>query len=157
MTFLPIVERELRLAARRPGTYWTRGGAALVFVVICFSMLLTSLSVQTTTSLGRSMFDVLAWIAFGYCLLAGVRYTADCLSEEKREGTLGLLFLTDLRGFDVVLGKLVVTSLNCAYAFLEMFPVLSIPLFLDGVSVDEFWRMVLVLAIALVLCLAPVS
>jgi len=28
MTFLPIVERELRVAARRRGTYWTRWFAA---------------------------------------------------------------------------------------------------------------------------------
>ena len=44
-----------------------------------------------------------------YCLLSGVWFTADCLSEEKREGTLGLLFLTDLKGYDVVFGKLVAT------------------------------------------------
>ena len=31
--------------------------------------------------------------------------TADCLSEEKREGTLGLLFLTDLRGYDIVVSS----------------------------------------------------
>ena len=30
MTFLPIVERELRVAARRPATYWLRLGVALV-------------------------------------------------------------------------------------------------------------------------------
>ena len=35
--------------------------------------------------------------------LCAMRNTADSLSAEKREGTLGLLFLTDLRGYDVVL------------------------------------------------------
>ena len=29
--------------------------------------------------------------------------TADALSSEKRNGTLGLLFLTDLKGYDIVL------------------------------------------------------
>ena len=51
------------------------------------------------------LFTVLNAIAFIFCLLAGVFLTADCLSEEKREGTLGLLFLTSLKGYDVVLGK----------------------------------------------------
>ena len=34
MTFLPIVARELRVASRRPGTYWVRSGAALGLIVI---------------------------------------------------------------------------------------------------------------------------
>ena len=34
MTFLPIVARELRVAARRPGTSWVRSGAALGILVI---------------------------------------------------------------------------------------------------------------------------
>ena len=45
-----------------------------------------------------------------YCLLEGTRLAADCRGEEKREGTLGLLFLTDLQGYDVVLGKYLATS-----------------------------------------------
>ena len=34
MTFLPIVARELRVAARRPGTYWVRSGAALALILV---------------------------------------------------------------------------------------------------------------------------
>jgi hypothetical protein len=34
MTFLPIVARELRVAARRRGTYWVRSGAALGILVV---------------------------------------------------------------------------------------------------------------------------
>jgi len=50
---------------------------------------------------------VIAGFAFFFCNLAGVRLTADTLSEEKRNGTLGLLFLTNLRGLDVVGGDVV--------------------------------------------------
>ena len=72
-----------------------------------------------------------------YCLLSGVWFTADCLSEEKREGTLGLLFLTDLKGYDVVLGKLVATSLNGLYAVLAAVPILALPLLMGGVAPGE--------------------
>ncbi len=34
MIFLPIVARELRIAARRPGTYWVRWAAALTIIVV---------------------------------------------------------------------------------------------------------------------------
>jgi ABC-type transport system involved in multi-copper enzyme maturation permease subunit len=87
----------------------------------------------------------MAWGTFLYCLAQGVRNTADCLSEEKRAGTLGLLFLTDLRPYDVVLGKLMATSLNSFYGLLAIFPPLAIPLVIGGVTVGEFWRLVLVL------------
>jgi len=32
MTFLPIVERELRVTARRPGTYWMRFAIACAVI-----------------------------------------------------------------------------------------------------------------------------
>ena len=67
-------------------------------------------------------------VAFGFALLSGLFLTSDCISEEKREGTLGLLFLTDLTGYDVVFGKLAATSLHVFYAMVAIFPVLAIPL-----------------------------
>lgn len=102
-----------------------------------------------------TLFCLTSGLALGFCLLAGVFLTSDCLSEERREGTLGLLFLTPLRGYDVVLGKLVATSLPSFYGLLTVFPVLALPLLMGGISVGEFWRMALVLVVTLAfsLCL----
>jgi hypothetical protein len=80
--------------------------------------------------------------------------TADCLSFEKREGTLGLLFLTDLKGFDVVLGKLAATSLNSIYGLIALIPILAIPMQMGGVTGADFSRMVLCLLNALFLSLS---
>ena len=99
MTFLPIVARELRIAARRPGTYWVRSGAALALLVIGTWFLLMNWR-EPTHVIALGLFSILTGSAVLYCLLSGVWFTADCLSEEKREGTLGLLFLTDLKGYD---------------------------------------------------------
>jgi ABC-type transport system involved in cytochrome c biogenesis permease component len=153
MTFLPIVGRELRVAARRRSTYWNRALSALAAILI-FGGALIFEAASPPKELGKVVFNILSCLFLLSSLAAGVRYTADCLSEEKREGTLGLLFLTDLRGYDVVLGKLAATSLNCIYALLALFPVLAIPLLLGGVSLDELWRMALVLANALFFSLA---
>jgi hypothetical protein len=153
MTFLPIVERELRVAARRAGTYWGRAAAALAAMAI---MAFIFLAVPRTAprELAQGLFITLSVISLGVALLSGIRYTADCLSEEKREGTLGLLFLTDLRGYDIVLGKLAATSLNACYGLLAIFPVLAIPLLMGGVSISQFSRMVLLLADSLLFSLA---
>lgn len=95
--------------------------------------------------LGTLLFWGLAGVSMLFCLFAGRRSTADCLSQEKREGTLGLLFLTDLKGYDVVLGKLAATSVTGLYALLAVFPVLAVPLMTGGMSQGEVGRMVLVL------------
>ena len=153
MTVLPIVERELRVAARRPGTYWGRAAAALVALAI-MAFIFLSTTHAPARQLGQALFITLSVIFLGVSLVAGVRYTADCLSEEKREGTMGLLFLTDLKGYDIVLGKLAATSVNAFYGLLAIFPVLAIPLLIGGVSFAEFGRMVLVLADTLLFSLA---
>ncbi len=137
MTFLPIVQRELRAASRRGGTYWLRSGYGVVAFIICVFTFLAFIDSPERT--GRHLFRALAWLAMPYCLLCGVKCTADCLSQEKREGTLGLLFLTDLKGYDIVLGKLVATSLSGFYGLVATFPILAVPLLLGGVTNSQFW------------------
>jgi ABC-type transport system involved in cytochrome c biogenesis permease component len=144
MTFLPIVERELLVASRRHSTYATRLVVALVAIVIGIFFYIANLRTPTNL-LANYIFRGLSVLALLYCLAAGRRSTADCLSEEKREGTLGLLFLTKLKGYDVVLGKLAATSLNSFFCLLAIFPVLAVPLLMGGITNGEFWRMVLVL------------
>ncbi|HZQ47912.1 MAG TPA: hypothetical protein VFC07_12915 [Verrucomicrobiae bacterium] len=145
MTFLPIVERELRVAARLSSTYRNRsliaGGVA---VVAFFSLMFGSIGLSRY-SVGAGTFKMLAAVVLMFCVVEGARKTADCLSEEKREGTIGLLFLTDLKGYDIVLGKLVGTSLTSVYGLISILPVLALPLLLGGVLAVEFWRAALAL------------
>src|SRR6266481_5028795 len=144
MTFLPIVERELLVASRRHATYSTRLVVALVAIIIGIFFYIANLRTPKHL-LAHYIFQGLSVLALLYCLAAGRRSTADCLSEEKREGTLGLLFLTKLKGHDVVLAKLAATSLNSFFCLLAIFPVLAVPLLMGGITNGEFWRMVLVL------------
>ncbi len=146
MTILPIVERELRVAARQRGTYRMRVAAAMVAIVIFgWMMLVFFRDTVPSTSGGLNLFHYLFSFAFVYCLLAGARLTADCLSEEKREDTLGLLFLTDLKGYDVVLGKLAATSVSSFYGLLAILPVMALTTQLGGVTAGELLRSALVL------------
>lgn len=142
MIFLPIVDRELRVASRQRATYYTRFGSVLAGVAIGGWIMLMP-GMRTTQKLGIALFIALALITFLYSILVGIRTTADCISEEKREGTLGLLFLTDLKGFDIVFGKMAATSLNSFYGMLAVFPIMAISLLAGGVSGGEFWRVTL--------------
>jgi ABC-type transport system involved in multi-copper enzyme maturation permease subunit len=143
MTFLPIVARELRIASRKPETYWVRAGAPAA-VILLGTWLFLMMRRQSPREVAAVLFGVLSGAAAFFALLSGVRFTSDCLSVEKREGTLGLLFLTDLKGYDVVFGKLAATSLSAFYAVLAILPMLAIPLLMGGISAGEVCRMALV-------------
>lgn len=143
MMVLPIVGRELVEAARRRSTYYLRMAAAAAGLAAGAVMFLV-LREEPAGALGMGIFIALTVLVHIYCLFTGLFRTADSLSEEKREGTLGLLFLTDLRGYDIVMGKLAATSLNAFYGALALLPVLAIPLLAGGVAPGDFWRTVVV-------------
>src|SRR5436190_104626 len=149
MHFLPIVQRELLVTARRKSAHGIRCGAALIGMLLVGGLMFVSPLGSSGRSAGTVVFQVVAWYSFFLCMVAGIFVTSDCLSEENREGTLGLLFLTDLKGYDIVLGKFAAMSLNAFYALLALFPVMAAPLLLGGVTVGEFWRMTFALVNAL--------
>ena len=156
MTLLPIVERELRVAARKSSTFWLRIAAALIAVLVCggFFALSQIRAFGMGGSIGRTMFAVVTWMSLAAALAAGLFFTADSLSEEKREGTLGFLFLTDLHGYDIVFGKLVVSVIRCLFPMLAIFPVLAVTLTMGGVTGAQFWRTMLALVNALMVSLS---
>jgi len=152
MTVLPIVGRELAVASKRAATYWLRfcvaAGALVIFPVAFLDRS------NSITGMGHEMFLWLAGFMLLFSLLAGGFLTADSLSAEKREGTLGLLLLTDLKSYDVVLGKLAAHSLQAIFGLLAVFPVLALPLLTGGLSGGECWRTILVLTVTMLLSLA---
>jgi ABC-type transport system involved in multi-copper enzyme maturation permease subunit len=153
MTFLPIVERELRVASRRKATYWMRfllaGGVFAVWL-----LLLLMAPARAPLPRGQLLFASLSVLLLVFCFFSGIFLTADSVSEERREGTLGLLFLTDLDGYDVALGKLLATSLHAFYGLLAVLPLLAYSMLIGGVTPGEFWRMSLALTLTLTFSLS---
>jgi ABC-type transport system involved in cytochrome c biogenesis permease component len=139
--FLPVVSRELREASRQKATYWNRVVAASVALIIFFLFWL-GLRREPAHVLGQSIFYSLSALAGIICALAGSS-VADSISKEKREGTLGLLFLTNLRGYDVVTGKIAAGSLGTIYRVMAILPFAAIGFLLGGVEMDMFLRVVL--------------
>ena len=145
MTVLPVVAREMSVLARRKSTYWARAITGFLAVLVMLWLLIVSRAHLTYAALGSSIFLILSSLCFTFTVLVGMHATADSLSEEKREGTLGLLFLTDLKGTDIVGGKLAATSLHAVLALIGVIPMLSIALLLGGVTLEQFGRVALVL------------
>jgi ABC-type transport system involved in multi-copper enzyme maturation permease subunit len=151
---LPIVYRELQAAARRRETYRLRFWLALAMLGMWLCLLRFGQTSLPASQQGQSLFRASGILALAFSLLAGAFLTADCLSQEKREGTMGLLFLTELKGYDVVLGKLIATSLHGFYGLLAVLPLLGLPLLMGSVTAGEFLRIALALAATLFLSLS---
>jgi ABC-type transport system involved in multi-copper enzyme maturation permease subunit len=149
----PIIERELRVGARKRGVYFGRVLAVGVGAAVGLSRLFQSQSVAIGGTAGRFILDGLIAVAFtiacGSCLL-----TSDAIGSERREGTLPLLFTTQLKSRDVLVGKLAAAGIVSACALLAFLPALMLPLLAGGVTGGEVLRKGLAVIDALALSLA---
>ena len=153
MNTFPVVQRELRLRARQPATYWLRCGVAAIAVMVGLQETVLPSAPLGTGTIGAATFATVSWV--GFLLACGSAFaTADVLSRERREGTLGLLLLTKLKSYDVVLGKLCAAGLMACYALLGFLPALGLIVLAGGVSGSQFARTSLALMNGVFLALA---
>lgn len=154
MVILPIVERELRVAARKGRVYWARlHGAGIGFAVL-FWLLWAMDEAAGMMFNGLFMLKFIAYVTFGACVFGGATRASDAISIEKREDTLGLLFLTHLKGYDVVLGKLATASLLGFLNLLAVVPVFAVMLLVGGVALGDLIRVPLALVNCLLLSIS---
>jgi ABC-type transport system involved in multi-copper enzyme maturation permease subunit len=128
----PVIARELRAEARHPVNYWLRVLGALVFLVLPFVPV--GPMIWSPSRQGLEMFRAMNYILGAAIWLVVPLLTADCISQERREGTLGLLFLTPLTAGGIAVAKGLVHFLRALSFVVATFPVLTIPLLLGGVS-----------------------
>jgi ABC-type transport system involved in multi-copper enzyme maturation permease subunit len=149
----PVLERELLAASRYWGTYWLRVLAGLMMVTGLVALLVvrrwgsvwfggSGLSGVTPSFLGALLFGGFHTVLTVTFLWLCPVLTADCLSRERREGTLGLLFLTPLNAWDVVLGKGLAHVLRAFGLWFSTVPFLAVPFLMGGVQGADFARAV---------------
>lgn len=147
---MPIVQRELRVASRKAMTYYSRSIAGLVAACISLGIILVDFTGTIAAgSSGELVFHVLSALAYFFVCFEGALLTCDCLSAEKREGTLGLLFLTDLRGYDIIAGKLIPHASRTALYLIAAIPASAIAFILGGITGSDLLFMSIALANAL--------
>jgi ABC-type transport system involved in multi-copper enzyme maturation permease subunit len=140
MNFAPLVHRELKVQARKNLAFQSRFLAAVATLLLCFVYLSLGNPGSTRPPSGTSLFYVISILLFAFALFGGLIFTVDAISMERREGTLSLLFLTDLEPIDFILAKMAATSVIAVYTVLAVFPLLSLCLFLGGISFAQVLR-----------------
>lgn len=137
----PLVHRELLVQGRYWGNYWQRvlvagGGAAglgILWATQALSSLLGGVVVPSAVFAAVVLGSIHAVVSL-VLGAGGAVLTADCLARERREGTLGLLFLTPLTPRDIAAGKCVAQILRMGSLWLAAVPLLAIPLLMGGVT-----------------------
>ncbi len=137
MRFFPIIHRELLIAGRRGSTYLGRLISVGAMSAILMWVLFVSAG-NAPATLGKTLFLTIASITYFLCALTGVKLTSDSLSYERREGTLGLLFLTNLRSIEIILGKLAAGSVQAVLTLTATFPLFAVPFLFGGLTASDF-------------------
>jgi hypothetical protein len=145
MIILPFIESELRMAARNSRTHWTRLGFGLMGLFVAWMVL---------TGGTTFIFPLLVQVLFLGMLFGGVRGTADALSRERRAGTLGLLFFSGLRGFEIALGKMLAGGVQVLYRWLALAPGFAAIWLVSPLKLSEGAALLLALGVTLFFALS---
>jgi ABC-type Na+ efflux pump permease subunit len=146
----PVVQRELRATARWRGSRWLRVGGALGGVIVFCSVSADVPFAELGTELFASVHLLLLFLI---CAIVPA-LTADCIARERREGTLGLLFLTPLTASGVVVGKILAQVLRALTVWLAVVPVLAIAFLFGGITWADMAGFLVIELCAGLLCLA---
>ena len=151
MVCLPLIDRELRVATRkhRPAAARLKVAALAAAGSVVF-LLLGTLSGRP--SLGRNLEQILCLAGF-YFVLRAPMLTAGVVAEERRNQTLGLLFLSGLGAGEVFASKFLSAALIAFADLLAIFPMLALPFLIGGVSFDVFLATICALPILMLFAL----
>jgi hypothetical protein len=142
-SFYPVFARELRTVAQCQARHRRRLVAGL-YAVMLMAALLVADRWTGAVNLNRLARGIMFWPMAGVIpmllFIGGLNRAGQMFSAERREGTLPLLLLTRLRGFDILLGKVLQALALQVAGFLVIVPILVLPALALGLEWGEAWR-----------------
>lgn len=148
----PIIERELRVAARKLDVRKMRWNISLICCSISVAILL--IAVIGGESFIRAAYPWLFVAAIYFTIDRTYSLTAGMFVEERQDQTLGFLFLAGLTMPEIFITKILGAFLIAITHTLAFIPFLAIPFLAGGISLDVFWATVWCLPNLVVLALA---
>jgi ABC-type transport system involved in multi-copper enzyme maturation permease subunit len=100
-----------------------------------------------TARFGSVLFYVLTfWVQLPLLIFFAALSSASAIAREKDRRTFVLLLMTDLRNYEIVLGKLFGSLFQIFFLLAGMVPVLALLLLLGGVSPEQVGQALLIMA-----------
>jgi len=134
-----VLWRELLEAARRAGTWRLRWVGPLALAAV-FVWARFALRPSFTGAEGLGLFNLMAKASIALAWLVLPWTTADAIAAERREGTLGLLWLTPLTPGGVLGAKTFAHGIRAAGLLASMVPAIVFPVLLGGVGWPDVGR-----------------
>ncbi|MSQ95726.1 MAG: ABC transporter permease [Gemmataceae bacterium] len=147
----PIFIREWITVPRRPRHYLTRALYLGGLWILLLTMWQTSVGWEYTATLGDlarfglATFRVLAYLQLTLLLFFSALSAASTVSLEKDRRTFLLVLLTDLRNYEIVLGKLLGSLLPIGLLLVGSIPVFAVLMILGGIHPFQIAGVMLVL------------
>jgi ABC-type transport system involved in multi-copper enzyme maturation permease subunit len=148
----PIFVREWLTLPRRARHYGLRALYLALLWVLAFTTWQATVGWKTTATLGDTarfgllLFQVLSYVQLVLLMFFTALSAASTIAQEKDRRTFVLLLVTDLRNYEIVLGKLLGSLLQIVLFLAGVLPFLFMILLLGGVDVNQVLKAALILA-----------
>lgn len=148
----PIFQREFLTLPRRAQHYGVRSVYLGMLWVLAITAWQAAVGWNETATIGDQarfsllLFKVYALLQLTLLLFFSGLTTANSITTEKDRRTFVLLLMTDLRNYEIVLGKLFGNLLQIFLLLIGTVPVFAMLLIMGGVSVEQVVQVVVIMA-----------
>ena len=148
----PIFNREWLTVPRRPHHFLVRTLALGAMWVLAFTVWQATVgwelpaTINDLSRFGLQLFQVLTHVLLVLLLFFAAMSAAGTVSQEKDRRTFLLLLMTDMRNYEIVLGKLLGSLLQIFLFLLGTVPIFCIIMLLGGVAPHQVLEATLLLA-----------
>jgi ABC-type Na+ efflux pump permease subunit len=148
----PIFMRELVTVPRRAGHYSGRAALIGLLTILGITTWQATIGFARDATLGEAaafgllLFQIVAFVQLLLTIFFATVSAAGAISQEKDRRTFVLLLLTDMRDYEIVVGKMLGALLPITIQLLVTAPVLAMLLLLGGIDPEQVLQAVLVLA-----------
>lgn len=139
----PIFMRELVTVPRKGSHYSSRVALLGLLGVLGATAWQASVGFTQDPTLGEAarfgllLFQIIAYVQLIFLIFFAALSAASAVSQEKDRRTFILLLITDMRDYEIVLGKLLGSLLPITILLLVSVPVLTMLLLMGGVAPDQ--------------------
>lgn len=143
-----LLMRALREDATRRGPHFFRLGGTLVIFLFLITAHIASVGIGAP---GLRFFQLITYLNLTLIVVAGASYFATAITEEKEQGTLGLLHLAGVSPIGLLLGKSTSRLISVLLVFLGQLPFALLAIILGGITARQIVAVDIALAAFMVM------